>query len=753
MRNINLHRGLFLAVFVGVMLYVAGLQAKNKIIVGCDNNYPPYEFANNKGEADGFNVDIVKAVAEELSIEVEFRVGSWSSIRSDFDKLRIDLLSGMFYNSERAKYYDFSVPHSLVSFSVFTRDGEKTIESLEELKGKMILVQKDDIAYEYLMSKQLSVVGVDSPKEALLSLSSGNYDCAFISRMVGLYYKKILKISNVSPSSEIMLSQRYCFAVKHGNFDLISQFNETFLFLKDKEKFQKIQDKWFGAIENKSFKWQDWVMPAVYILAPIGFLLLMLALWTQSLRKQVRKSVANLEKELMERQKAERLHKALYRISESAVASDNIDQMYSNIHSIVNELVPAKNFYIALYDQARDLIEFPYFVDEFDSSPVSKKTGRGLTEFVIFSGKPLLCSPDIFISMIEDGLIDSIGAPSVDWLGAPLKIEDKPIGALVVQSYTDGVRFTKSDEEILLFVSSQIAMAIERKHAEQEILALNSDLEERVVERTYQLEETLEELRFENSERKRTQEALEKAQLELEHTLEHEKEVNEMKSRFISIVSHEYRTPLTVILSSTYLIEKFYELQNKDEFLKHLKNIQASVQSMTKLLDDVLTIGKTEAGTINVTPSDVNLNSLAKSIMDDIKLTDKHNHVFELSCSSESIIINTDLNLLNKILINILSNAVKYSAAETNVKISILEAPKFVDIKISDQGIGIPEAERDMLFNSYHRFKNVGAISGTGLGLSIVKRFADLIGANISVASEVGKGATFTVRLQKRLIM
>lgn len=752
MKNLNLYnKNIFLIAIVVITFICSGniVSANTKIIVGYDNNYPPYEFVNDKGEASGYNIDLIKAIAKELNISLEFRPGVWSELRTAFDNHQIDLLSGMFYTPERNRIYDFSVPHSMISYVVFTRKGEENIERIEDLSGKKILTQKNDYAYEWLSKKDNYVIGVESPKEAIISLSAGNYDCALLSKTVGLYYSQALNINNLQISNNVLLKQRFCFAVQKNNYELISQINEGLIYLKNEGQLLKIQEKWFTEFEDKKFSITELVNSSLYILIPVAGLIVFLLLWTWQLRKQVRKSVAKFEIELQDKRKAERMQNSLYKISESASAAKDLNELYSNIHIIVNELVPANNFYIATYDHNRDILEFPYFIDDFDTPPEARPPRRGLTEYVLFSGKPLLCSPEIFMQMIADDKIDQIGAPSVDWLGIPLKIVDKVIGIIVVQSYIEGIRFTKDDENLLLFVSNQIAMAIERKRSEQEILGLNSELEMRVIDRTHQLEETLEELRYENAERKRTQEALEQAQAEIELALIQEKELNELKSRFISIVSHEYRTPLTVILSSTYLMEKFFDMQSKPEFLKSLTNIQLSVKSMTKLLDDVLTIGKSDAGQITVVPSEINLVKYTQSIIDDMKLTDKHNHVFELKTNSDKIMIVSDLNLLSKILINLISNAIKYSGAFTSVITQLSDKDTFVEINVIDFGIGIPANEREHLFESYHRFKNVGAISGTGLGLSIVKRFVDSLHGTIAIESEEGKGSKFTVTLPK----
>ncbi len=174
--------------------------------------------------------------------------------------------------------------------------------------------------------------------------------------------------------------------------------------------------------------------------------------------------------DITERKQAEQLQQALFRISETATSAQNLNEMFVLIHEIISELIPAKNFYISLYDPDTNIIEFPYFMDEFDSPPTSRLARRGLTEFVLRNGQPLLARPEVFDDLISSGEVESMGAPSVDWLGVPLKTaEDRTIGALVVQTYTEGVRYSERDLNLLVFVSRHVALAIERKRSEQEL--------------------------------------------------------------------------------------------------------------------------------------------------------------------------------------------------------------------------------------------------------------------------------------------
>jgi two-component sensor histidine kinase len=172
-----------------------------------------------------------------------------------------------------------------------------------------------------------------------------------------------------------------------------------------------------------------------------------------------------------ERRQSEKLKESIFRISEAAISSDSLEELFQSIHRVISDLMPATNFYIALYDESTDLLSFPYFVDEVDQPDQPKKPGRGLTEYVLRTGKPLLASPEVFNQLTAAGKVELVGAPSIDWLGVPLNINGRTIGVLVVQTYTEGVRYGEEEKNILKFVSDQVAMAVHRKRTEAQIKA------------------------------------------------------------------------------------------------------------------------------------------------------------------------------------------------------------------------------------------------------------------------------------------
>ncbi len=283
----------------------------------------------------------------------------------------------------------------------------------------------------------------------------------------------------------------------------------------------------------------------------------------------------------------------------------------------------------------------------------------------------------------------------------------------------------------------------DRKKKEEKDEEIKEKLTKLVEDRTAQLEDAMNELRMEIKEKSKTEIELLSAKNELIESLKIEKEFSELKSRFVSMISHEYRTPLTVILSTSYLLEHYFRSQDEEKFSNGLFKIQKSVQSMTLLLEDVLKIGKSENDVSKVTFNSVDIIDLANEIVKEIKFIDKTNHNFICICNYKSLTFSTDEKLMNHILKNIIHNAAKYSGKDTTITMSLEVVNNTMKIVIIDEGIGIPEEDLNQLFEPFFRSGNVGAIEGTGLGLSIVKRYVEALNGKIEVESEENVGSTF----------
>lgn len=233
---------------------------------------------------------------------------------------------------------------------------------------------------------------------------------------------------------------------------------------------------------------------------------------------------------------------------------------------------------------------------------------------------------------------------------------------------------------------------------------------------------------------------------ELRAALEKEKELNEFKSRFSSMVSHEFRTPLAVILTSTGLLERYSQRMTEEKKQEHLTQIQTQVQRLVGLLDDVLILSRAETIDISLTAETLDLNALCTDIVREIQQTTAK-HQINFTISGQPQPVSMDAKLIRQAITNLLTNAVKYSPDGGAVTLNLVYEEPNVGIRIQDEGIGIPEADQKHLFERFHRAQNVGNISGTGLGLAIVKRAVEAHGGSIGVESTTGVGTTFTLHL------
>jgi PAS domain S-box-containing protein len=172
---------------------------------------------------------------------------------------------------------------------------------------------------------------------------------------------------------------------------------------------------------------------------------------------------------LPDESKSSRVREAIYRIAELANSTGSLADLYKGIHQILEGLMPARNFYIALYEPKTETVSFPYFVDEFDPPPTTSESLRGLTGYIYKTGEPLLVTPEVFDQLVAEGAVESVGAPSIDWMGVPLKVESNTIGVMVMLTYQEVVRYTPEDLNILKFVSNQVAMAIDRQYAVEKL--------------------------------------------------------------------------------------------------------------------------------------------------------------------------------------------------------------------------------------------------------------------------------------------
>lgn len=294
-------------------------------------------------------------------------------------------------------------------------------------------------------------------------------------------------------------------------------------------------------------------------------------------------------------------------------------------------------------------------------------------------------------------------------------------GELFVIAFIVDITLRKAIEADMLEQKAELEKITQR------IRQLNAELEVKVEERTMILKEALQKL--------------EESQQELHEALDKEKELNEIKSRFVSMASHEFRTPLTTVLSSASLLEKYTGAGDQAKRDKHIQRIRNSVNNLNDILEDFLSLGKLNEGRTGVSKQPADLKTIIGEVLTEMRQQLKPGQHFDLSFSGDEQVC-TDKKLLRNILINLISNAIKFSGEDARIGISAGTTNKVAHIAVADEGIGIAADEQVHLFSSFFRAANAVNIQGTGLGLHIVKRYADLLSGDIKLSSELNKGTT-----------
>ncbi len=287
-----------------------------------------------------------------------------------------------------------------------------------------------------------------------------------------------------------------------------------------------------------------------------------------------------------------------------------------------------------------------------------------------------------------------------------------------------------------------------QKAAEAALKKYSGQLEKRVEARTEALNSAIKGLENEIKERSIIEQKLRESQEEIEASLAKEKELNELKSRFVSMASHEFRTPLATILSSLNLLTRYTEPEQAERRDKHINRIRNNVHNLTGILNDFLSLSKLEEGKINTRYESFNIDELCEELKEEMLSQAKKGQKIEyISDGSQEIYL--DPYLLRNVLVNLLNNAIKYSPEESLITLRYQSIGDTITLDVSDEGIGIPDDDQVHMFERFFRAKNVTNIQGTGLGLSIVKRYVDLMNGDITFTSVHNEGTTFSLRFSQ----
>ena len=319
----------------------------------------------------------------------------------------------------------------------------------------------------------------------------------------------------------------------------------------------------------------------------------------------------------------ERIQNAQFQISEAMHSTPNIETLYKKIHDVVRGLMYAENFYIALYDEKSETISFPYFVDQYNKTPQPRKLQKGLTEYVLRTGKDVLIDERKDGELKAKGEVELMGEMHSIWLGVPLRIQDTVIGVMAVQDYTNQKNYGEREKQILLFVSEQIAIAIDRKRYHDE------------------LEKYSEELR----------------------------QLNITKDKFFSIIAHDLKNPFITLLGFSDMLVHEFEQLTDEEKLTYITDIRNSAKYSNELLENLLDWSRSQTGKISYRPHQFDIHELVSRNLLLLKPMAKTKSI-NLSCEvTKNTFVYADYEMINTVIRNLISNAVKFTNGGGRIRI------------------------------------------------------------------------------------
>ncbi|MGE5458439.1 MAG: PAS domain S-box protein, partial [Methanococcaceae archaeon] len=418
-----------------------------------------------------------------------------------------------------------------------------------------------------------------------------------------------------------------------------------------------------------------------------------------------KKAIQLVIRDITETKKQEKIKQTTLKILQASNYSKTIDELFKLIHHAVSNLMPAKNFYISLFDEKTELLSFPYFIDEEDEIMEAKPLGKGLTEYILRNGKAELITEQQDLDLREKGEVELRGAPAKIWLGVPLQIKEKTIGVMVVQDYHNENAYGENEKEILEMISFSVSRAIERRKAEEEILKYIDKL----------------------------------------------KDTNATKDRFFSFISHDLRGPFSSLLGFSEMILEDFDSFSKEDIRKYVSTIKATSQNLYNLLNNLLQFTRFQTGRILFNPMRTSIKEVVAKNIEMLKGNCIKKDIELITEVKNDDIVLIDEEMISSTIQNLITNAIKFTPRKGWIKITSQrrENEGMIEISVQDSGIGMNSTVMDNLFRVDVIQTTIGTEkeSGTGLGLILAKESVEKHKGKIWAESHKGKGSTFRFTL------
>jgi PAS domain S-box-containing protein len=672
-------------------------------------DYPPFALVQPDGSADGFSVDLLKNVVSKVGLKIDIPVAPWHEIKQKLIDGKLDVLPLVSYSSERDEIFDFTVPYLRMHGEIFVRKGEKTIQSMKDLKDKEVLVMRGDTAHEYAVKANLSdkLILTESFTEAMNLLSEGKHDAVVVQQLVGLQLINKLGILNVvslssfretslRPKGGVLagLEQKFCFAVKKGDTELLALLNEGLSIVVADGTYDNLYNKWFGPIlPPRPVSWREMVKFLLTIFLPIMLLLAFGGVWY--LNREVRRKTQNLNDEKIKAQR------------------------YLDITASI----------IVVFDDKGNITLLNKKGCEFFGCEPNEIMGKDwFTSFIPENGK-------VMAKEVFEKLISGNGS-SLEYYENFVLAEGN-IERIVAWSNN----LIRDDAGNIVGVISSGNDITESRQAKEALQKARNELEVRVKNRTVKLNAVNERLLFEIAERKQAESLLIQAQkMEAVGTL-------------AGGVAHDFNNMLGGIMNFAEIIKnKSMERHLVEEYADDVLKLCKRGRDVVRQLLTFVSKGPSELEpfVINVIINE-SLKVLSSSFPSIIDI--------QAGITPNMYTIMGDQTQIEQLLLNLGNNAahamgerggvleIKLDCITVNQEMIQkhpgLKSGSYVKLIVSDTGIGIAPEDVDKIFNPFFTTKKVG--EGTGLGLSVVHGIVENHGGVIVVDSELDRGTTFTV--------
>jgi len=769
-------------------------RLQRKITVGTELDYPPYSFLNTMDSPDGFNVELIRAIATEMGLDVEIEIGPWNHIRQSLESGRLDAVVGMFYSAERDSLVDFTAPFTYIGYAAFSQKGTPHLEEKTGLADKRIIVMKDDIMHDYVRLHGFtdSIIPTTTVREGLQLLARGRGDFALMPKLPGEYWKHEMRLNRVLQSGVILERAPYCVGFREGDTELASILGEGLAVVQSNGELSRISDKWLGVLENGIR-----VRTFYLVLAGILFLALtaslVLALWFYTLKNQVRYRTAELRKEIQQRIEAEKV---------ARIEEDRFRRLFEHsndaifIHTRDGTLLEVNDRACRMTGYSReDLCTIPLFElhppeDHWLGGLGLKETlekGNARFEIRLKRRDGALIDTEISARLVdsERGVIQGVVRDVTERRKhETLLRENEERFRLYVSHSPTAIFLTDADgrytfanpaacaltgfsyEEILRQSIDKLTPSNSREQTAKMFAKLVSEgkVEAEVALKTREggrVDVLIQAASLPPNQyigfctditlRKQAEESMKNAK-------EAAEDANRAKSEFLANMSHEIRTPMNGIIGMTELA---LTTTNVDERREYLKTVQTSARSLLEIVNEILDFSKIEAGKVKLSFAPFDIRELTEDVTG--LLSEKAREkgiVVTKKISAEPIpLLCGDALRVRQILTNLLGNAIKFTdkgrvtVVLTARVAGVSDDRRRIDLEVHDTGIGIPETVLKDIFDSFNQGKtnHLRSQGGTGLGLTISKRLTELMGGTLRVESTVGKGSLFSVGLELKV--